>query len=369
MSHPTCSIIGSSSSWRCTVTIAVAAFARVSISVWRSALVRGDTQTLEMRGSWSRGVVLRWILLLLIQSASQEREEAMQKLALKAVLRVIDSVQSEEASLLEEVEERCALEHLGIDSVKEAEPFGGKGEAGWCFWRQEKENDDIISVCRCLLPWKKEQSHPLLLRVLRKPTVLQRVLEVKWGLEWNSSFNYARLNDPSTSTLRSDNSLTSTQQTLNPSTSTQSIAQSEAFLLEYDSLVRLLRHKPSLFPSLSPSFILNHSLEDMNRQLEEAKKEAKGEDGGNDSSYSRADIITFIVIARQLGVVYKTIETIQVSEWVGFNGRIAARRRRQSLASWSRLCRITNRRVPSPPAIANEGLLRPESRLPKQKTS
>ena len=44
-----------------------------------------------MRGSWSRGVVLRWILLLLIQSASQEREEAMQKLALKTVLRVIDS--------------------------------------------------------------------------------------------------------------------------------------------------------------------------------------------------------------------------------------------------------------------------------------
>ena len=86
-------------------------------------MVRGDTQTLEMRGSWSRGVVLRWILLLLIQSASQEREEAMQKLALKAVLRVIDSVQSEEASLLEEVEERCALEHLGIDSVKEAEPL------------------------------------------------------------------------------------------------------------------------------------------------------------------------------------------------------------------------------------------------------
>ena len=316
-------------------------------------------QTVDMCGSWSRGTVLRWILLLLIQSASQEQEEALQRQALRAVLRVIDSVQNEAALLLETVEECCTLEHLGIGSVKEVAPFNGTGEIGWCFWRQEKESDDVISLCRCLLPWKRGLSHPLLLRVLRESVVLQRVLEVRWSLEWSPS-SRGRFDDgvqsgnsESTTAHSASNQTTTSQPKTNPPT----IAQSDAFLLEFDSLMRLLRHKPSLFPSLSPSDVLEHSLADMNRQLEEAKKEAKDEDGYNASSCSHADLITFIVIARQLGVVYKTIETIQVCRLVTFISRTTANRRRRSLASSSLPFRITSYKTRLPPTTANEELL------------
>ena len=260
-------------------------------------------------------MVLRWTLLLLIQAASQEREETLQKQALKAILRVIDSVRNEELALLETVEECCSLEHLGIGSVKEAEPFTERGEIGWCFWRQEKENGDIVSVCRCLLPWRRGLPHPLLLCVLRESVVLQRVLEVKWSLEWRSkcgkgeSGGTSSAMSPSattptmfpsvttstispsvtTSTISPSVTTPTISPSVNPSTTIQpintpSIAQSDAFLLEFNSLMRLLRHKPSLFPSLSPSYVLEHSLDDLNRQLEEAKNEAKNEDGRDRSS-------------------------------------------------------------------------------------
>ena len=236
--------------------------------------------TVDARGSWHRGVVLRWTLLLLVQSVSQEQEEAMQRQALQALSRVIDSVPDEETRLLEIVEECCAREHLGIDSVRQAEPFNGKGESGWCFWRQERENNDLISVCRCLFPWKRRLVHPPLLCLLKEPIVLQRMLKVKWSIEWSPKRNSVAITDgwkDNTSSVASEEKTTSAVQ---PHETSRSI-QSDAFLLEFDSLARLLRHKPSLFPSLSPSYVLNHSFADMNRQLEEAKKGAKDEDGGN----------------------------------------------------------------------------------------
>lgn len=211
-----------------------------------------------MTGKWKESVGCRWIVLLLVDAAAREEDREMQSVAMKGLIDVLSSM------------EYCPVfdcsQLIDVKRIKTAPPLEEEGEIGWCFWKQGDAVKDIVDICECLLPVKRmkvSEEREWLLLVMREQGVLEKILFMLWGIEYKREFNFTIEREVVSDERKGD----------------EWILKSQQFQMEYRSLQQLLLHTPSLFTSISPSFFMTHSQEEMLSIVEQAKASSRSENG------------------------------------------------------------------------------------------
>ena len=214
-----------------------------------------------MMGQWKESVGCRWIVILLIDAIARERDREMQTIAVKGLINLLASLKNIQFIFSQSID---------MKRIKEAVPFEGEGEIGWCFWKQGDIAKAIIDICECLLPIDRmivNGERDWILLIMRHKGVLEKILHMLWGIEYQREMNLIIHREIVNEEKREN----------------EWILESQSFLMEYRSLKQLISHTPSLFPSISPSFFMSHSQDEVLAIIEQAKTSSQSEDGMNGS--------------------------------------------------------------------------------------
>ena len=213
-------------------------------------------------GQWKESVGCRWIVVLLIDAIAREGDREIQTIAVGGLIDVLAS--------MKHIPFNDYSQSIDMKRIKEAVPFEGEGEIGWCFWKQGDVAKEIIDICTCLLPIERMRvngERDWILLIMRDKGVLEKILHMLWGIDYQREMN-SIIDREIVNQERKGNDW---------------ILESQSFLMEYRSLQQLLRHTPSLFTSISPSFFISHSQDEVLSIVEQAKASSQSEDGMNES--------------------------------------------------------------------------------------
>lgn len=211
-----------------------------------------------MNGQWTQSVGCRWIVILLIDAISREMDREIQTIAMRGLIEVVASMKNLPFHYHSQV--------IDLNRIKEAAPFEGEGEIGWCFWKQGDRKKEIVDICECLLPIERmkvacERDWTLL--IMRHKGVFEKILQMMWRIDYQRELNW-----------NVDREIVEKE-----SQKDELILQSPSFLMEYRSFQQLLCHTHTLLSSITPSYFIEHTQDEIVSIVEQAKESSQSEDG------------------------------------------------------------------------------------------